>query len=120
MHISSMTIDNYRTFRHVVFQFDRQVNYMVGDNNIGKSNFLCLLKWISHGYGFREGDFLDADHPIEIRLVLAEEAGGETAELYLVQAVQEVVPRLFDQASGRQLPLEYLRCLFYIDFSLCE
>ena len=109
MHISSMTIDNYRTFRHVVFQFDRQVNYMVGDNNIGKSNFLCLLKWISHGYGFREGDFLDADHPIEIRLVLAEEAGGETAELYLVQAVQEVVPRLFDQASGRQLPLEYLR-----------
>ena len=61
MHISSMTIDNYRTFRHVVFQFDRQVNYMVGDNNIGKSNFLCLLKWISHGYGFREGDFLDAD-----------------------------------------------------------
>ena len=88
MHISSMTIDNYRTFRHVVFQFDRQVNYMVGDNNIGKSNFLCLLKWISHGYGFREGDFLDADHPIEIRLALAEEAGGETAELYLVQAVE--------------------------------
>ena len=32
MHISSMTIDNYRTFRHVVFHFDRQVNYMVGDN----------------------------------------------------------------------------------------
>ena len=100
MHISSMTIDNYRTFRHVVFQFDRQVNYMVGDNNIGKSNFLCLLKWISHGYGFREGDFLDADHPIEIRLALAEEAGGETAELYLVQAVQEVVPRLFDRAAA--------------------
>ena len=49
MHISSMTIDNYRTFRHVVFHFDRQVNYMVGDNNIGKSNFLCLLKWISMG-----------------------------------------------------------------------
>lgn len=41
MHISSMTIDNYRTFRHVVFQFDRQVNYMVGDNNIGKSNFFA-------------------------------------------------------------------------------
>ena len=79
MHISSMTIDNYRTFRHVVFHFDRQVNYMVGDNNIGKSNFLCLLKWISHGYGFREGDFLDADHPIEIRLTLAEAAGGESA-----------------------------------------
>ena len=37
-----------------------------------------------------------------------------------VQAEQEVVPRLFDRASGRQLPLEYLRCLFYIDFSLCE
>ena len=41
MHISSMTIDNYRTFRHVVFQFDRQVNYMVGDNNIF-SNYLVL------------------------------------------------------------------------------
>ena len=51
MFISHMLVENYRTFRHVELHFDSRVNYIVGDNNIGKSNFLTLLKFITHGYG---------------------------------------------------------------------
>lgn len=54
MFISHMLVENYRTFRHVELHFDSRVNYIVGDNNIGKSNFLTLLKFITHGYGFKE------------------------------------------------------------------
>lgn len=115
-----MQIKNYRTFQQVDFHFDSRVNYVVGDNNIGKSNLLKLLKGITHGEGFREKDFLDADEPIEIRMTLAEEGVKEEIHLHLVQHVQEVVPRLFDADSGEALPLEYMRCLFYMDFGLFE
>ena len=119
MYISQMTIKNYRTFRHVKLCFDSHMNYIVGDNNIGKSNFLSLLKWITHGYGFQEGDFLDASAPIQVHMTLVTPT-GEEKHLRLVQYVREIYPRLFDNDSGKALPLEYLRCLFYIDFGLFE
>lgn len=122
MFISHMLVENYRTFRHVELHFDSRVNYIVGDNNIGKSNFLTLLKTLIHGYGFRENDFLDTDQPIRIRLTLSSEDDGlkDTAHLELRQCVREVVPRLYDLDNGEELPLEYTRCLFYIDFALDE
>ena len=120
MYISNLSIQNYRTFEKVDFHFDSRVNYVVGDNNIGKSNLLKLLKGITHGEGFRENDFLDADEPIEIWMTLTEEGVKDEIHLHLVQHVQEVVPRLFDADSGDSLPLEYMRCLFYMDFGLFE
>lgn len=122
MYISSLSIRNYRTFQNVTFFFDSRVNYIVGDNNIGKSNLLRLLKGITHGEGFKERDFLDVEQPIEIHMILSsdEKISPETLHLHLVQKVQEVVPRLFDTDSGKQLPLEYMRCLFYMDVGLFE
>ncbi len=122
MYISDMIVENYRTFRYVKLHFDSRINYIVGDNNIGKSNLLRLLKWVTHGYGFNEQDFMDPDRPISIRLTLSsrEEGGDEPLHLELKQHVQEVVPRLYHGDDGRLLPLEYVRSLFYVDFSLSE
>ena len=39
MYISDVRIENYRTFQDVTFHFDSRANYIVGDNNIGKSKF---------------------------------------------------------------------------------
>lgn len=122
MFISHMLVENYRTFRHVELHFDSRVNYIVGDNNIGKSNFLTLLKFITHGYGFKENDFLEPDKPIRVQITLSSEDDGlkDTAHLELRQHVQQVVPRLYNLDNGEELPLEYTRCLFYIDFALDE
>lgn len=55
MYISDVRIENYRTFQDVTFHFDSRANYIVGDNNIGKSNFLSFFKnsyswiWIPGG-----------------------------------------------------------------------
>ena len=97
MFISHMLVENYRTFRHVELHFDSRVNYIVGDNNIGKSNFLTLLKFITHGYGFKENDFLEPDKPIRVQITLSSEDDGlkDTAHLELRQHVQQVVPRRF-------------------------
>lgn len=122
MFISDMVVENYRTFRHVELHFDSRVNYIVGDNNIGKSNFLTLLKYATHGYGFKENDFLDPDRPIRIEMTLSSADDGLTdkAHLELKQSIREVVPKLYNKDDGKELPLEYVRCLFYIDFSLDE
>ena len=120
--ISHMVVENYRTFRHVEFHFDDRVNYIVGDNNIGKSNFLTLLKDMTHGFGFRENDFLDPDEPIRVEMTLSSSDNGldETLHLELAQHIREVVPRLYNKDDGKELPLEYVRCLFYMDFKLDE
>lgn len=122
MFISDMVVENYRTFRHVELHFDSWVNYIVGDNNIGKSNFLTLLKYATHGYGFKENDFMDPDRPIRIEMTLSSADDGLTdkAHLELKQSIREVVPKLYNKDDGTLLPLEYVRCLFYIDFALDE
>lgn len=90
MFISGMTVENYRTFQNVSFHFDSQVNYIVGDNNIGKSNFLSLLKSATHGYGFKEADFLDPDLPIRVTfdLTTKDEGGNDSIRIELKQSVR--------------------------------
>lgn len=120
MYISEVRIQNYRTFRDVTFYLNSESNYIVGDNNIGKTNFLDLLKLTTHGYGFREKDFLDTDRPIVITFSLSGKDAGmdEEARIELRQSIKEVVPRLYNKDTGEPLPLEYMRGLFYIDYSL--
>ena len=120
MYISFMKIENYRTFHRITLTFDDSMNFIVGDNNIGKTNFLALLKTVTQGLGFVESDFKDPDLPIRvaIELSMADMSSGEKLKISLEQKVTEVVPRLYDLKTGNQLPLEYVRSMFYINLSL--
>ena len=120
MYISFMKIENYRTFHMITLTFDDSMNFIVGDNNIGKTNFLALLKTVTQGLGFVESDFKDPDLPIRvaIELSMADMSSGEKLKISLEQKVTEVVPRLYDLKTGNQLPLEYVRSMFYINLSL--
>lgn len=120
MFIKELRIQNYRTFKNVSFTFDPHANYLVGDNNIGKSNLLDLLYTVTHGLGFHESDFLDPDDPISMRITLSASDTGvmDALHLELKQSVQEVIPRLFDKDSKKELPIEFMRGLFYINYSL--
>ena len=120
MYISFMKIENYRTFHMITLTFDDSMNFIVGDNNIGKTNFLALLKTVTQGLGFVESDFKYPDLPIRvaIELSMADMSSGEKLKISLEQKVTEVVPRLYDLKTGNQLPLEYVRSMFYINLSL--
>lgn len=120
MYIRTVEIDNYRTFRHVVLQLEQSANYMVGDNNIGKSNFLDLLNQTSQGYGFRESDFLDPEKPVKVAFTLRDSESGEEAVIELSQTVREAVPALRNKATGERLPLEYIRRMYCIRHTLEE
>ena len=51
VYIRYIRIENYRNFRDVEMTFHEKANYLVGENAIGKSSFLRLLKLMSEGCG---------------------------------------------------------------------
>lgn len=48
MRIKDISVENYRNLNSATITFDESCNFIVGENNLGKSNILNLLNIISH------------------------------------------------------------------------
>ena len=121
MYIKWMHIENYRNLADVTLSFHNDINYFVGENAVGKSNFLDLLEII-----MVESDFTDVNKPIRIdfeislgelnykSMYTADE--GPTYRLRLEQVVQEVYPRLYrvTDAEIEPMPLSMIRHALYV------
>ncbi|NNA16306.1 AAA family ATPase [Pseudomonas lundensis] len=63
MHISKMTLINYRNFRNTTLKFQRGVNTIIGENGSGKSNILRAIRlllddtMVRAAYRLEESDF---------------------------------------------------------------
>lgn len=126
MYIKWMHIENYRNLADVTLSFHNDINYFVGENAVGKSNFLDLLEIIMECNGFVESDFTDVNKPIRIdfeislgelnykSMYTADE--GPTYRLRLEQVVQEVYPRLYrvTDAEIEPMPLFMIRHALYV------
>ena len=126
MYIKWMHIENYRNLADVTLSFHNDINYYVGENAVGKSNFLDLLEIIMECHGFIESDFTDVNKPIRIdfeislgelnykSMYTADE--GPTYRLRLEQVVQEVYPRLYrvTDAEIEPMPLSMIRHALYV------
>ena len=126
MFMEWIQIENYRNLVDVELHFHNDINYFVGENAVGKSNFLDLLEQMMNVRGFQESDFADVNKPIRIECKLSfselttsfQDIIGPEAAIYLrlEQVVQEVYPRLY-KIDGEQLspvPLSMLRHALYI------
>ena len=126
MYIKWMHIENYRNLADVTLSFHNDINYFVGENAVGKSNFLDLLEIIMECHGFIESDFTDVNKPIRIdfeislgelnykSMYTADE--GPSYRLRLEQVVQEVYPRLYrvTDAEIEPMPLSMIRHALYV------
>ena len=126
MYIKWMHIENYRNLADVTLSFHNDINYFVGENSVGKSNFLDLLEIIMECHGFIESDFTDVNKPIRIdfeislgelnykSMYTADE--GPTYRLRLEQVVQEVYPRLYrvTDAGIEPMALSMIRHALYV------
>ena len=129
MYIRYMRIQNYRSFCDVAMTFHEQVNYLVGENAIGKSSFLRLLSLMSSGTGIHENDYSDRDKPIIItaEMCLLENDKEYFADLpdyhdlslrvRMEKRVEEIYPRLYDDEDNTELPLDLIRRVRYIAHS---
>ena len=59
MRIKDISVENYRNLNYATITFDESCNFIVGENNLGKSNILNLLNIIFTRRGFVYDDFND-------------------------------------------------------------
>lgn len=70
MRITRIDIHNYRNLDGVSISLEPNCNFIVGENNIGKSNLLSVLNTIFSYRAFSFEDFKDYSKPIEVLLQL--------------------------------------------------
>lgn len=69
MYISEVVeISNYRNLTGKTIIFNDKLNFLIGENNIGKTNILEMLNVFLSGGKFNETDFADIVQPIRIML----------------------------------------------------
>lgn len=70
MEITYIKISNYRNLNELEIFINKDINYIVGENNVGKSNFQnCLVKTLTCK-SFQTDDFEDESKQITINLSL--------------------------------------------------
>ncbi len=84
MRITRIEIHNYRNLDDVTISFDHDCNFLVGENNLGKSNVLSLLNTLFSYRSFAEEDFTDSTKAILviIQLALADIEIGHFQDLF--------------------------------------
>lgn len=68
MRISRVKVHNYRNIDGIEVLLNPECNYIIGENNLGKSNFLAMLSTVCAGKSFEESDFGDSEKSIEIEI----------------------------------------------------
>lgn len=66
MRIECVKVHNYRNIDGITVCFNPESNYIIGENNLGKSNFLALLSTVCNGRSFDDKDYADSEQPIEV------------------------------------------------------
>ena len=76
MHIHSIQrVENYRNLSHQTMYFDADINFIIGENNIGKTNTIELFNALLNTKKFKKSDFYDIHKPIEIEIEVETEDG---------------------------------------------
>lgn len=129
MRISCVKVNNYRNIDGIEVTFNHECNYIIGENNIGKSNFLTLLATVCNGKSFDEKDFADSEKPIEVELdikLLPNEQGffgdnfsPEDASLLKIryhQTIRDAYPTIVSADSNESIPPKQLRKLNFLKY----
>lgn len=75
MRIRKVEVKNYRNIDSISVELHPECNYIIGENNLGKSNFLTLLNYVCTGKGFDDDDFANPNMPIEINIQMQLDSG---------------------------------------------
>lgn len=129
MKIERISINNYRNLDGVSVHFNLDSNYIVGENNIGKSNVLDLIGTINSVWSFAESDYVDTSSPIVIDFTLylnGSESGAfgkkpasaddSYIHVKVMQNIEDAHPQVIDGDTGEPLQPGNLRRLNFIKY----
>lgn len=70
MQIVKVVISNYRNLDGVEITFEPKINFLVGENECGKSNLLDLFEILFNHRQFSDDDYFEINKPIRIEFAL--------------------------------------------------
>ena len=117
MRLLEMTIENYRNLNGLYLRFLPTVNFIVGENCVGKSNILDLIKTVFTCNFFTERDFSDENKPIKIYFSLMDDSTGTRLDIIASQEnVDENYVLFTDAKTGEKIPHSFIKLIHYIGF----
>lgn len=129
MKLKHIEVDNYRNLQNLVVDFNDSCNFIVGENNLGKSNLLQLLRTLFTAKTFRREDFKDSSKPIEVSftLQLASVELGQFEDYFditdpekiTIKAIQEDSDDYINYThadSGAYIPVAAVRNLNFVHY----
>lgn len=115
-------INNYRNLDGIELYFNQESNYIVGENNLGKSNFSSVLETVFSGRKFDDDDFGDFNKKIEviIQLELKDEELGffgdsfdpndsSSIKLRYMQSFDDAYPELVCENTGESISTKMIK-----------
>lgn len=129
MKITYVRVSNYRNIDGIAVNFHPEHNYIIGENNLGKSNFLSLLDTVCSGKGFDDKDFHDSEKPIEVEMevkLLPNEQGffgdnfsPDDASLVKIryrQTIKEAYPTIVSADSNESIQIKQLKKINFLKY----
>lgn len=128
MKITDIIIKNFRNLNNTKIELHPTTNFIVGENDLGKSNFLDLLDLLLNKGRFPEEDFSDENKDIEIlfSLILDQAEYGvfednfnpQNCDKITIKATQGLhdFVRYHHVDTGQEIFRKQLRCLNYIRY----
>jgi len=129
MKLNGVKVVNYRNLDGVKIALDPNINFLVGEHNLGKSNLLDMLNTLFNGRRFLEEDFFNPHNPIEIEFsIILSEAEKGIFEDYFDPMQSNVINiiakqenadddiRYFHMESEEEIPYLKYRCINYLKY----
>lgn len=129
MKITRLDIHNYRNLDGIKISLEENCNFIVGENNLGKSNLLSLVNILFTSRAFKLDDFKDTGCPIRIdfQLRLAPIEIGHFQDLFdfddysliNITAQQDTIDdniNFFHTETTTYIQPSIVRCLNYIHY----
>lgn len=129
MFIKRVTIENYRNIDACSIEFSRPSTYVLGENNLGKTNLLKLLRSVFNQSMLDENDFADQHSRVSVltELILEEYEVGVFNDIadssnHLQITIEGVVDepesefKFFHKETGEEISGSLVRriCFFLI------
>ena len=130
MKIISVKISNYRNLSGIEINFNSDSNYIIGENNLGKSNLLDILEIVLNGKKFDEDDYFNEQFNIEMVLKLkledyekgyfgdnfSPDNSNEISLLYK-QNINDSFPTVTCLDTDETIPIKSIKKIHYIRYS---
>ncbi len=129
MKLTRIQVSNYRNIDGLIVDFHPQTNYIIGENNLGKSNFLALMETVCNGRSFEEDDYHSSDNQIEVLLdlnLLPYEYGffgdnfcpdnASILKIRYFQSIADSYPTIVCCDTNESIPVRYLRKIHFLKY----